>query len=77
MQVLSKDADEVILLYSTREEVEVGENIKIWDASKKRGVIVQIIELNLADVPGIREDLIRNESVKADKIMEYVPKGLK
>ena len=77
MQVLSKDGDEVRLLYSTREEVEVGENIKIWDASKKRGVIVQIIELNLADVPGIREDLIRNESVKADKIMEYVPKGLK
>ena len=77
MQVLSKDGDEVRLLYSAREEVEVGENIKIWDASKKRGVIVQIIELNLADVPGIREDLIRNESVKADKIMEYVPKGLK
>ncbi|MFQ6011729.1 MAG: ATP-binding protein [Nitrososphaerales archaeon] len=77
MQVLTKDADEVYLLYSTREEVEVGENIKIWDSNKKRGVIVQVIELNLADMPGMMEDLTRNESIEPGKIKEYVPKGLK
>ena len=77
MQVFSKDADEVVLLYSPRDEVEVGENIKIWDESKKRGVIIQIIELDLARIPGILEDLIRNESIPSSRVIEHIPKGLK
>lgn len=77
MQILHKNADEVLLLYGSREEVEVGENVMVWDAKKKRGLIMQVIEINLADVPGTLEDLIRNESIPASKIVEKMPTDLK
>ena len=57
MQIFSKDGDEVVLLYSPRDEVEVGENIKIWDEAKKRGVkrlLVNhptfVVDANLRDI---------------------------
>lgn len=77
MQILHKSGDEVLLLYGSREEVEVGENLMVWDDKKKRGLIMQVIEINLADVPGTLEDLIRNESIPASKITEKLPSDLK
>lgn len=77
MQILDKNGNEVLLIYGTREEVEVGENIKIWDSKKKRGLIIQIIEINLANIPGILEDLLRNESIPSSKIVRNVPEDLK
>ncbi len=77
MQILHKNGDEVLLLYGSREEVEVGENVMVWDDKKKRGLIMQVIEINLADVPGTLEDLIRNESIPASKIVENMPTDLK
>lgn len=77
MQILNVSGSEVLLLYGPREEVEVGENIMVWDEKKKRGLVIQIIEINLANVPGILEDLIRNESIPSSKIIQNMPPDLK
>ena len=69
MQLLEKNGDEILLIHSSSEEVEVGENIMIYDTSK-RGLIIQIIEINLANIPGIKEDLIRNETIPKSNITQ-------
>ncbi len=73
MQILNKEGNEVLLIYGPKEEAEIGENIKIWDSKKNRGLLIQIIEINLANIPGILEDLIRNESIPQSKIIRNVP----
>ncbi|HDH06825.1 MAG TPA: ATP-binding protein, partial [Thermoproteales archaeon] len=64
MQILSKSGNEILLIYHPSERLEVGESLKIFDESEDRGLIVQVIELNLVDLPGILEDIVRQEAVK-------------
>jgi len=67
-----KTGDEVILIYTPRREtVEVGQNIKIIDQPRKRGLLVQIIEQSLVDLTGILEDIVRTESIEKAKIEEH------
>lgn len=75
MQVFEKIGDELILVYNPREreEVEVGENLMIIDETRGRGVIVQVIEQNLVDLPGILEDLVRRESLAHIRRAEHAP----
>ena len=64
------------MIHGSKESVEVGQNLKIWDEEKKRGVVVQIIETRLTDIPGMLEDLIRNESIPSDKMTTNMPDDL-
>ncbi|RLI96110.1 MAG: hypothetical protein DRP00_05845 [Candidatus Aenigmatarchaeota archaeon] len=74
MQMFRKIGDEVLLVYNPRHEsVEVGENIKILDEQKGRGLIVQVIEQSLVDLAGILEDIVRAESVSKMKLEEHTP----
>jgi hypothetical protein len=76
MQVYQKIGDEVILLYNpSKEEVIVGENLLIADSSRKKGILVQVFEQNLVELPGILEELIRKESLAEMKVQEHVPEG--
>jgi len=76
MQVYQKIGDEVILLYNpSKEEVIVGENLLIADNSRKKGILVQVFEQNLVELPGILEELIRKESLAEMKVQEHVPEG--
>ena len=73
MQMFRKIGDEVILVYNPRtEEVEVGENIRIIDKGRNRGLIAQVIEQSLVDLGGILEDIIRVESVGEVEVEEFV-----
>ena len=77
MQILSKYGDEIHLLYHPNERLEVGENLKIIDEAENRGLIVQVIELNLVDLPGILEDVVRQEAIKPRAtVHEYAPSEL-
>jgi len=72
MKMFRKIGDEVILVYNPRtEDVEVGENIKVVDQARNRGLIVQVIEEGLVDLTGILEDIIRVESIGDVEIEEY------
>jgi len=39
--------------------------LKLYDCNEKRGLILQVIELNLVDLPGILEDIVRHEAVRS------------
>lgn len=71
MQVLLKRADELIIVYDPREKVEVGHNLLV--RVNGRGVLVQVIETSLLDLPGILEEVVRSEITK-DVVKEKGPK---
>ena len=71
MQVLLKRGDELIIVYDPREKVEVGDNLLVRE--KERGVLVQVIETSLLDLPGILEEVVRSEVTK-DIVREIGPK---
>jgi hypothetical protein len=74
MQIYQKVGDEIILLYNpSKEEVIVGENLLIVDNSRMKGILVQVFEQNLVEIPGILEELIRKESSAQIRVQEHAP----
>lgn len=73
MQVLLKKADELIIVYDPRERVEVGDNLLARE--KGRGVLLQVIETSLLDLPGILEEVVRSEVTK-DIVKENRTQGI-
>ena len=63
MKILTKAGDEIILIYHPSEQMEVGENLILMEESSQRGLLVQVIEENLVDLPGILEDIVRREAI--------------
>ncbi|RLE64668.1 MAG: hypothetical protein DRN53_00670 [Thermoprotei archaeon] len=78
MQILTKSGDEIYLVYHPDEKIEVGETLEIIDTKEDRGLIVQVIELNLVDLPGILEDVVRQEAVSKNfRVLEVASSDLK
>ena len=74
MHFLRKIGDEVLIVYNPRkEQIEVGENLRVFDTKVNRGIIVQVIDLSLIDLAGILEDIVRLESIGNIKIEEHKP----
>ncbi len=61
LQLFRKIGDEIYFVYNPNENVEVGDNFKIIDRNVNRGILVQVIEVNLIDLPGILTDVLRRE----------------
>ncbi|RLF10442.1 MAG: hypothetical protein DRJ62_05120, partial [Thermoprotei archaeon] len=59
---MMKAGDEIILVHRPDEEVRVGESLILKEPSG-RGLLVQVIEENLVDLPGILEDTLRREAI--------------
>jgi len=69
MQLLMIEGDSVVLVYNPlREQVEVGENIMIIDRGDRRGILVQIVEISVPDLPGILLNIIRKEASEVEVI---------
>lgn len=60
MKILRKEGDSVQLLSFPDEEVEKGDYLLITDKIKERSLIIQIIDIQYANIPGILEDLLRD-----------------
>ncbi len=60
MKILRKEGDSIQLLCFPNEEVEKGDYLLITDRVKERSLIVQIIDIQYANIPGILEDLLRD-----------------
>jgi hypothetical protein len=59
MQLFRKIGDELIIVYGPTETVEVGDTLKVEE--QQRGIIAQVIESSLLDLPGILEEVVRSE----------------
>ena len=60
MKILRKEGDNIQLLCFPEEEVEKGDYLLVTDKIKERSLIVQIIDIQYANIPGILEDLLRD-----------------
>lgn len=60
MKILRKEGDSIQLLCFPDEEVEKGDYLLVTDKVKDRSLIVQIIDVQYANIPGILEDLLRD-----------------
>ena len=60
MKILRKEGDSIHLLSFPDEEVEKGDYLLVTDRIKDRSLIVQIIDVQYANIPGILEDMLRD-----------------
>lgn len=60
MKILRKEGDSMQLLCFPDEEVEKGDYLLITDQIKERSLIIQVIDIQYANIPGILEDLLRD-----------------
>ena len=60
MKILKKEADDLQLLCFPEEDVEKGDYLLVTDRLKARSLIVQVIDIQYANIPGILEDLLRD-----------------
>lgn len=60
MKILRKEGDSIHLLCFPDEEAEKGDYLLITDKIKERSLIVQVIDIQYANIPGILEDLLRD-----------------
>jgi len=60
VRIYRKEADEVQLIAFPDEHVHKGDYFVIEDQSQSRGLLVQAIDLQYANVPGVLEDILRD-----------------
>src|SRR3989441_399685 len=60
MRIYRKEADEVQLIAFPDEHVHKGDYFVIHDQAQSRGLLVQAIDLQYANVPGVLEDILRD-----------------
>lgn len=76
MNILTVEGNMVTLVYNPgRERVEVGDNIVILDRVDRRGVLVQVIEISVPELPGILLEIVRREA-SARAVETYGPQEL-
>jgi len=60
MRIYRKEADEVQLIAFPDEHIQKGDYFVIEDPAQSRGLLVQAIDLQYANVPGVLEDILRD-----------------
>ena len=69
MQLLRTEGEFVILVYNpAREQVRVGENIAVIDRHDRHGVVAQVVENSVPDLPGILLNIIRSEAAETEPV---------
>ncbi len=60
MRIYRKEGDEVQLIAFPDEQIQKADYFLIEDPSASRGLLVQVIDLQYANVPGVLEDILRD-----------------
>src|SRR5213593_5068662 len=60
MRIYRKEGDEVQLIAFPDEQIQKADYFLIEDPGASRGLLVQVIDLQYANVPGVLEDLLRD-----------------
>jgi hypothetical protein len=63
VNILNVEGNIVTLVYNPgKEKVEVGDNIVILDRGDERGVLVQVIQISVPELPGMLLEIVRREA---------------
>src|SRR5713101_3063787 len=60
MRIYRKEGDEIQLIAFPDEQIQKADYFLIEDPSASRGLLVQVIDLQYANVPGVLEDILRD-----------------
>ncbi|MCJ7505919.1 DUF87 domain-containing protein [Candidatus Bathyarchaeota archaeon] len=60
MRLYKKEGDTIQLISFPDEQVEKGDYLLIEDQKAKKGMIVQVIDIQFANIPGMLEDILRD-----------------
>ena len=60
MRVYRKEGDQIQLIAFPEEHIQRGDYFLIEDKGLAKGLLVQVIDLQYANVPGILEDILRD-----------------
>ena len=76
MRLYKKEGDTIKILSFPGEEVEKGEYLIIEDGESGRGLIVQVIDVQFANIPGVLEELLRNSAKELTYGEDIDPLGI-
>lgn len=71
MYLLTKEADELAIVYSPEEKLKLGDTLAI------DGIIAQIVDIQFADLPGVLEHILRKSLVAKSEIREHIQPEVK
>jgi len=63
MRILGKSGNEVLILSTPNEKVHQGDYLQLEDTSKKINILAQIYEETYIDIPGLSEEILRDEVI--------------
>ena len=62
MKLYKKEGNTVQILGFPTEEIEKGEYLLIEDFRHRRSLVIQVIDIQFANIPGILEEFLRNST---------------
>jgi len=66
MYLLTKDEDDLWIVYSPEEKLKLGDSLKIGD------VVAQIVDMRFADLPGVLEHILRKSLIPKSETTERI-----
>ncbi len=66
MKLFKKEGDTVQILCFSNEKVREGDYLLIQEENEERGLLVQVIDVQFANLPGIMEDLLRDSMTEEE-----------
>lgn len=60
MKIYRKEGDVMQLISFSEEEVNKGDYLLVEDQRARRGLIIQVVDIQFANIPGILEDILRD-----------------
>jgi hypothetical protein len=71
MYLLTKEADELAIVYSPEEKIRLGDTLAI------DGIIAQVVDVQFADLPGVLEHILRKSLVSKAETKEHIQPEVK
>jgi len=68
---LTKDRDDLLIVYSPEEKVRLGDSLRIGD------LIAQVVDMHFADLPGVLEHILRKSLIPKSQTVDRVQPGVK
>ncbi len=62
MRLYRKEGNTIQILSFPTEDIEKGEYLLIQDSKRNRSLVIQVIDIQFANIPGILEELLRNST---------------
>ena len=66
MYLLTKEADELAIVYSPEENLRLGDTVRI------DGIVAQVVDIQFADLPGVLEHILRKSLVAKTETKEHI-----